>query len=173
MFTKKYLIKLSNDISNDSITSQKIKDGEIGTNDLANDSVTSIKIKDGEVKNADIASGAVDTDELANNAVTYAKMEIKIKSGMETSAIHGKTVYHGLGTTPTSVILTPVYNSVLGSGNAVLHANVYNVDDDSFQIALWVELENTTTHNPPQFIDKVDGSTWGPQDVYWIAIYEP
>lgn len=174
---------VSDNIANNSITSEKIKDDEVKTNDIANNSITSLKIKDGEivaadiatdgVNSAEIASGAVNTAELADDAVTYAKMAQKIKCGLATSVIHGTSVAHGLGSTPTSVVVTPVYVSTLESGNAVFHANVYDVTSTQFKIALWVEVQNTTANNPPQLLEKVDGITLDPQSVYWIAIYAP
>jgi len=164
---------ISENIENNSIIGSKIKDYTIDTIDIANDSITSEKISDGEIESADIASGAVDTSDIADDAVTFDKMNTKIKCGLATSVIHGTTVDHGLDDTPTSVVLTPVYVSALESGNAVFHANVYDVGSTSFKIALWVEVQNTTADNPPQLLEKVDGSTWDPQNVYWIAIYEP
>ena len=167
------------EIANDSITSEKIANETIVTFDLANDSVTSEKIADGGVKGSDIAtsavgadeiaSGAVNTDELANSAVTYDKMVIKIKCGLATNVIHGSTVNHNLGVIPTSVVATPVYDPILEGGTSVLHVNVYNVTTNSFDIALWFEVEGM----PPIRLGKVDGISWPSQDVYWIAIFSP
>ena len=180
---------VSEDIANDSITSDKIKNLTIVTNDLANDSVNTEKIKDGEVKNADIATdavrsaeikdGEVKTSDIDSNAVTYDKMAIKIKSGIAENVKHGDTINHGLdlGYPPTSVVVTPVYDYtyeyIPGElGNAVIHANVNNVTDTTFGIALWIEIEYN--FGMPNFLQKVDGSGDYPsQDVYWIAIYDP
>jgi uncharacterized Zn finger protein (UPF0148 family) len=180
------------DIVNDSITSDKIKNGTITTNDLADNSITSAKIKDGEIKSGDIAtdavvsskiaasavtsseiaSGAVDTSELANGAVTYEKMNIKIKCGLASNLIHGDTISHNLANIPTSIVVTPIYDPISEGGTVVLHANVYNVTINTFDIALWFEVEGI----PPLRLEKVDGDSGDPAesvDVYWIAIYSP
>ena len=170
---------VSEDIANDSITSDKIKNYTIATNDLANNSVTSNKIADGTITSDDIGSGAVDTAELAADAVTYDKMAIKIKCGIEENVKHGDTINHdlGVGYLPTSVVVTPVYDYTYESGTAVIHANTNNVTTTSFDIALWIEIEYDNLGNPPpdsKYLHKVDGSLDYPsQDVYWIAIYDP
>ena len=181
------------EIANNSITSEKIANGTITTDDLADDSVTSDKIVNDTIKSSDIgtdavgsseiasgavgsdeiATGAVDTDELAADAVTYDKMEIKIKCGLATSVIHGDTINHGLGHTPTSVVVTPVYDYIYEGGYIVIHANVNNVTANSFDIALWAEMEYLGIMTS-WCLQKVDGSLDYPaQDVYWIAIYSP
>jgi hypothetical protein len=67
--------------------------------------------------------------------------------------------------------VTPVYDESFEMGTAVLHANVYNVDADSFDIALWIEIEYL---GMGWSLQKVDGSPAYPaHDVYWIAIYSP
>ena len=173
------------EIANNSITSGKIANETIATVDLANDSVTSEKIVDGEVKSLDIAtgavgsdeieSGAVDTDELATDAVTYDKMKIKTKCGLATNVVHGSRVTHNLGFVPTSLVVTPVYDPTSEGGTVVLHANVYNVSTNSFDVALWFEIEYPFPVNPLR-LEKVDGDPGDPvqsADVYWIAIYSP
>jgi len=160
------------DIANDSITGDKIKNGTIKTNDLADNTITSAKIKDGEISSADIAnnavtsseiaSGAVDTSELSNGAVTYDKMNIKIKFGHETNVYHGKTITHDLGAIPTSIIVTPRFNSSLPT-NATIIANVFDVGSNTFRVAMSVCVDGGN-------IAKVDGSTWGAEQVDWIVI---
>jgi hypothetical protein len=169
-------------IADNSITSATIKDENIGTIDLADNSITSEKIVDENITAADIATGAVTTSEilngtiltedLANNAVTYDKMAIKIKCGLATNVVHGSTVNHGLGVIPTSIVATPVYNSNIEVGMAVLHVNIDNVTANSFDVALWIEVEGGL-HLPPVVLDKVDGVFWPPENIYWIAIYLP
>ena len=71
-------------IADNSVTTLKIKDAEVGINDLAANSVTSEKIIDGQVATADLADSAVNSAkiadgtvanaDLANNAVTNAKI---------------------------------------------------------------------------------------------------
>ena len=160
-------------IKDDSVTSEHIKDGTINSEDLAGDSITSSKIKDGEVKSGDIATnavtsleianGSVDTDELADDAVTYDKMNIKIKYGHTNNVKHGDTINHNMGATPTSITVTPRYNSSLSAGNEIIIANVYNLTSNSFKIALYICSDGGA-------VKKVDGSTYGPEDIDWVAI---
>ena len=182
-------------IANDSITGEKIKNGTIRTNDLANDSITSAKILNGEIKSDDIATdaigsseiatsavtsseiayGAVGTSELTNGAVTYDKMKIKIKCGLASNLIHGDTINHNLANTPTSIIVTPIYDPLSEGGTVVIHANVFNVTTTSFDVALWFEIEYPFPITPIR-LEKVDGDPGDPAesvDVYWIAIYSP
>jgi hypothetical protein len=164
-------------ISDNSITSEKILNGTIATSDLDDDSVTSAKIKDGEVKssdidtdavgNAEIASGAVRSDEIDTNAVTFSKMAIKIKCGLEEDVVDGDTINHNLNTIPTSIVVTPVYNASIEAGTAVIHANIYNVDSNSFDVALWFEVQGA----PPSQLTRVSAPNF--VDIYWIAIYSP
>jgi hypothetical protein len=158
-------------IKDESVTSEHIKNGTISSDDLANNSITSNKIKDGEVKASDIATGAVtsaeiasdavDTDELADGAVTYDKMNIKIRFGSD-QVKHGDEIDHNLGAVPTSIIVTPRYNSSLPA-NSVIIVNVYDIDSNSFKIAMSV-------FDGSGDIIEVDGSTWGEEEVDWIAI---
>ncbi len=160
------------EITDNSITSEHIKNGTITTIDFASDSVTSTIIKDGEVKTSDIAtdavtstkiaSGAVDTTELANGAVTYDKMDIKLLYGHEPNVIHGQTILHNMGATPTSVIVTPRYNSSLPA-NSIITVNVYDVNSNSFKVAMSV-------FDGSGNIVEVDGSTWGAEDIDWMVI---
>ena len=186
-------------IADNSITSAMVKDGNIDTVDLADNSVTSEKIADDTIVAEDIATGGVTTDEIADDtitaadiaagavttteildgtiatqdigdsAVTYDKMAIKIKCGLATNVVHGSTINHNLGVVPTSVVATPVWDSSIEAGNAVLHVNVENVTANSFDVALWIEIEG----KPPILLDKVDGIAWPPENIYWIAVYSP
>lgn len=163
-------------ITNNSITTDKILNGTIITNDLADNSITSGKIKDGEVKSSDIAtdavgsdeiaSGAVDTSELASDAVAYDDMKIKIRYGKATG-LHNQTggnrIAHNLGNPPDSVVVTPIYDSSFGSGNATIHANIISVDATYIYVTLYVEYEG----NPGSLTPVTSGNT---VDVYWIAI---
>jgi hypothetical protein len=155
------------DIADNSITSEKIKDFTVNSADIKNNSITSVKIPADAVGSSEIAAGAVgtseieneavDTEDIADDAVTYDKLDIKIKYGVKTGAINGTLISHGIGAEPTSVILTPIYEE----GNLIIHANVYDVDDDSFRIGLWTETISTS------IITEVTG---GGVDVYWTAI---
>lgn len=56
-------------IADGAITSDKIGNGEVNTQDLAEGAVTSEKIKDGEVKTADIADGSITPEKLSDRIV--------------------------------------------------------------------------------------------------------
>jgi hypothetical protein len=175
-------------ITNNSITSNKIADGTIITADLDDDSITSEKIKDGEVTiddiganavgsseiaadavgSSEIDNGAVDTPQIASDAVTYDKMAIKIRSGVETYAVNGSIISHDLDEEPTSVIVTPIHDENINGGGYALYANVYDVTSSNFKITLWYQEEGTST------LEEVDGTNpWDEIEVYWIAIYTP
>lgn len=142
-----------NVIANDSITGEKIANFSITSNELANNSVTSQKIVNGTINESDIADGAV----------TYDKMAIKIKYGLEKNKINGSTISHGIGSTPICVIVTPDFGS-FGSGNATIYANVYDIGSSSFKVGLWYqEIGSSGPLNPVTSSDSVD--------IYWIAIY--
>lgn len=159
-----------NVIVNDSITGDKIANFSITGNDLANNSITSQKIVDGTITSSDIGTDAVGSDEIADNSVSYSDMAIKIKCGIATNVINGSTITHNLGHTPTSVVVTPIYEPGVENGTYFIHANIeYNsLDSDSFDICLWFEVIGL-----PSWSGVIDGVTWPPVDVYWIAIYSP
>jgi predicted nucleic acid-binding Zn-ribbon protein len=154
-------------IANNSITGNKILDGTIDSVDIKNDSITSGKIADGTITNSDIGSGAVNTDEIVNNSVTYDKMYIKIKYGKKLEAYNGTAISHGLGKTPISVIVTPIYDKSVLSGAYAIYANVYNINTTSFTIGLWY-----ITFDSPPVIHEISGAapfTSG-VSVNWIAM---
>jgi hypothetical protein len=166
------LISGAANITNESITSNKIKNGTIATNDIANnaitsakiatDAVTSIEIAENAVESSEIAANAVGSSEIASDAVGFNEMAIKIRYG-RTSAYNGSSISHNLGSTPTSVVVTPEYTPSYGSGNATIHANIISVSQTSFSVALWVEYEG----NPGSLTPVMSGS---PVWIYWIAI---
>ena len=159
-------------VKDNSITSEHIKNGTITTEDFAIDSITSSIIKDGEVETSDIATDAVTsaeiatdavgTNELADDAVTYAKMNIKIRYGHANNVIHGSTIDHNLNAVPSSITVTPRYNSSLPTDSIII-VNVYGINSDSFRVAMSV-------FDGGGNIVEVDGSTWGPEDIVWVAI---
>ena len=154
------------EVANNSITSVKIKDYSIDTIDIKNNSITKDKIPADEIGSSEIAEGAVgaseiasesvDTADIADDAVTYDKMDIKIRYGTKTNAINGSLVNHGLGDTPSTVIVTPIYNE----DNYFIHANVYEIDSDSFRLGLWIE--NISAY---EILEVTTGIS-----VNWIAI---
>jgi hypothetical protein len=163
------------EIANGSITSAKIRDYTIDAVDIKNDSITSGKLATNSVNSAEIVADAVDTSELADNsvttnkiaseavntadiadnAVTYDKMDLKIRYGNE-NAVNNTLVSHGFPGVPDSVIVTPVYNE----DDFIIHANVYEIDDNSFRIGLWKQSISAGT------ISEVTTSI----DIYWIAL---
>lgn len=159
-------ITSSAEVANNSITSEKIKDYSIDAIDIKNNSITKDKIPVDEIGSSEIAEGAVgaseiasdsvDTADIADDAITYAKMDIKIRYGSKTDAKNGSSISHGLGYTPATVIITPKYNG----DNYILHANVYEIDSNSFSIELW--KVNKLTSQVSEVTTDVS--------VYWIAI---
>ena len=108
-------------------------------------------------------AGAVGTSELASDAVTYSKMAIKIKYDNTSGVVNGSTISHGLPSTPIYVVVTPVHDPDIASGDAVIVANVYDIGPSSFKVALYVAVDGGT-------LAEIDGSTYPSQNVYWIAI---
>lgn len=153
-------------IANNSITGIKIADGTIDTVDIKNEAITGGKIKNETITNLDIAPSAVNTEELANNSVTYNKMSIKIKYGTKIEVTNGTVVSHGLGSKPSSVIVTPVYDKSVLGGNYAIYANVHSISSTSFTIGLWY-----ITFTTPPVIDEIDGAPFTVGvNVNWIAI---
>jgi len=153
-------------IANNSITGIKIADGTIDTVDIKNEAITGGKIKNETITNLDIAPSAVNTEELANNSVTYNKMSIKIKYGTKIEVTNGTVVSHGLGSKPSSVIVTPVYDKSVLGGNYAIYANVHSISSTSFTIGLWY-----ITFTTPPVIDEIDGAPFTDGvSVNWIAI---
>jgi hypothetical protein len=150
------------DIADSSITSAKITDNTITSSDIATGGVGSSEIEDNSITANDIAAGAVGTSELGNGQVTYDKMAIKIRYGKAQGVSNGSSIAHNLGSTPTSVTVTPIYDSSLGSGNATIIANIISVDSTYFYITLYYQYPG----NPLTPV-----SSGNPVDVYWIAIY--
>lgn len=155
------------DIANNSLTGNKIKNYTIATVDIANNSITSEKIPADAITSSEIAANAVgaselaslsvDTGDIANDAVTFAKMAVKIQFGTSTTAINGTTITHNLGGTPTSVIVTPVFDN----SNYVIHANIISVTSTQFTVGLWQE-----TFTVPPVISAVSSAV----TIYWIAV---
>lgn len=61
-------------VTNESITSVKIKNQTINTWDLANNSVTTVKITDGTIISNDIATNAITSDKIIDDAITESKI---------------------------------------------------------------------------------------------------
>ncbi|KYK25127.1 hypothetical protein AYK24_05325 [Thermoplasmatales archaeon SG8-52-4] len=154
------------EVANNSITSNKIKDYSVESIDLKNNSITSEKIPADTIGSSEIAEGAVgaseiatesvDTVDIADDAITYDKMDIKIRYGIKTDATNGSTISHGLGDIPATVILTPIYND----DNYIIYANVFNIGSNSFSIDLWKVNKITSV------ISEVTSNV----GIYWIAI---
>jgi len=162
-----------NVIENDSITGIKIANFSINSSDLANNSITSQKIVDGAINNSDMGSNSIGSDEIINgsiaeadiddDAVTYDKMNIKIKYGVATNKYNNTSISHGIGSTPICVIVTPDYGS-FGSGNATVYANVFDIGSSTFKVALWYQVIGSSGPLYPVL-------SGDPVDLYWIAIY--
>ena len=153
------------EVANNSITSAKIKDYSIDSIDIKNNSITkdkipadaidSSEIAEGAVGASEIASESVDTIDIADDAVTYDKMDIKIRYGRKTDAKNGSSISHALGGTPTTVIVTPIYND----DNYILYANVYDITSNNFHIELWKVNKITSV------ISEVTNDV----SIYWVA----
>ena len=66
---------LGNDLADNSVGSSKIMDGTVITEDLGSSSVTSAKIADGTIVTADLADQTVATAKLGNQAVSAEKIQ--------------------------------------------------------------------------------------------------
>ena len=64
----------SGDLADGSVTSAKIADGGVATVDLANDAVSTAKLADGSVTGAKILDGTIASGDLAGDAVVTAKL---------------------------------------------------------------------------------------------------
>ena len=164
------------DIDDNSITSEKIINGEIesedisdnavGSSEIADDAVGSSEIDDNSITQNDIGPGAVRTSELDDDAVTYDKMNMKIRYDKSNNVYNGSQIAHGLAEPPESVVVTPIYDPSIESGNYILHANVISVDATYFTIAL---MYTNTTSN--EIFEVPNSSPWNTIDIYWIAAY--
>lgn len=162
-----------NAIANDSITSEKIANFSISGSDLANNSITSLKIVDSAINNSDMGSSSIGSDEIINgsigevdiddDAITYDKMNIKIKYGIATNRYNNTSISHGIGSTPICVIVTPIYGS-FSSNNATIYANVFDIGSSTFTVGLWYQVIGLSGPLYPV-------SSGDPVDLYWIAIY--
>lgn len=66
----------ASDLETASITSTKIKNGQIKTADLAKNAITTAKIKDGEVRSADIGTGAINSIKIKDGQVKMADIAV-------------------------------------------------------------------------------------------------
>tara|TARA_R100000278_G_scaffold10647_3_gene12149 strand:+ start:1465 stop:2559 length:1095 start_codon:yes stop_codon:yes gene_type:complete len=89
-------------IADNSITTSKILDLEVGTSDLANNAVTTAKITDLNVTTAKIADDAVTTDKLANSINTT--IAGKANTGANLSTFTNDTNYITLAQVPASFV---------------------------------------------------------------------
>ncbi|MCK5559291.1 MAG: zinc-ribbon domain-containing protein [Thermoplasmata archaeon] len=134
------------EIANGSITSDKIADLTIDTKDIKNNSITSIKI----------ANGAITSEDIGDGEVTFSKMETKIRFGT-TSVLSNETINHNLGGTPTSVIVTPIFDG----SNYIIHANIVSITNTQFTEGLWKE----TIGPNPEISEVISDVT-----ISWIAM---
>lgn len=146
-------------IAANSITSQQLDNGSVTSVELADGAVTSPKLANGSVTLEKLAPEALarmptlplGTENLANNAVTYEKMAIKIKAG-KSLVKDGDKIAHELGRIPTSVVLT-----------------LSDVDEDN-----WTVFVRSVNAENIEVGLLVDGASWeNKENVYWIAVYTP
>lgn len=65
----------TNQLADDSVTSEKILDGEVATNDLADNAVSTSKIQDDSITTSKILDGEINANDIASNAVTSSKIQ--------------------------------------------------------------------------------------------------
>jgi hypothetical protein len=65
------------DLADESVDSQKIKDGAIQTVDLADESVDSKKIKNGSIQTVDLADESVDSQKIKGDSISNAQLKLK------------------------------------------------------------------------------------------------
>ena len=91
-------------INDDAVTTAKIVDGTVAAVDIADGAVTSAKLGNDSVTNAKIDAGAVDTTELADGAVTSAKLDTNIDISNDLTV--DNTVGIGTVTSPEGILHT-------------------------------------------------------------------
>lgn len=69
------------DISNNAVTSPKIRDGEVKTPDISNNAVTSSKISNGEVGESDLADDSVTSNKIQDGTILAADLSPGIITG--------------------------------------------------------------------------------------------
>lgn len=69
------------DISNNAVTSPKIRDGEVKTPDLSNNAVTTSKISNGEVGESDLADDSVTSNKIQDGTIIAADLSPSVILG--------------------------------------------------------------------------------------------
>lgn len=82
---------------------------------IVNGVVKTTNIPPSTVINADVADGSISTAKIATGAVTVAKMKT-FKSTEQTGSGSAQNIAHGLGSTPSLVIVYPTDTSVATEG---------------------------------------------------------
>jgi hypothetical protein len=95
----------SEDVIDESLLTQDIKNGEVRQPDIADDAVTGTKIRTGNVFTSDISTGAVVTNKIGPGAVVTDKLAdgAVVASKVRSNEITGEQVYEpSLGTVPSA-----------------------------------------------------------------------
>ena len=112
-------------IRDNSVTSAKIKDGEVKTADIANDAVTSPKIKNGEVKAEDIADGVIPPS---------GDVELSVQIVSDSIQIPPNTLTGFSVDCPSGTILTGGGFSHSGAGTNIQIVESAPVDENTWQV---------------------------------------
>lgn len=97
----------------------RILNGVVRSENIPPSTVINADVADGSISTAKLANSAVSTAKLANNAVTVAKMKT-FKSSEQTGTGSAQSIAHGLGSTPSLVMVFPTDTSVATAGQYVV-----------------------------------------------------
>lgn len=114
-------------IASGAVTTAKIADGNVSTAKIADSAVTTAKVADGAITSAKIADGTIATADIANGAVTMVKTGIKSGSTVITLSSGAGNIPHGMGTTPSTAIVTNGDNTALGAPINIVGIDATNI----------------------------------------------
>ncbi|MEJ5263623.1 MAG: hypothetical protein WHT45_13140, partial [Ignavibacterium sp.] len=169
-------------LQNNSVTSDKISDGTIGTNDLANNSVTSAKVADGTIVTADLGDNSVTSGKIVDGTITATdigntqvvksinslKDNVNLVAGSNitiTPSGQNLTISStsgGIGGSGTSNYL-PLFSGSTTLGNSIVYQNSGNIGinatDPTERLDVLGDIEFGTT-TPIKLKNKVGVSGW-------------
>jgi hypothetical protein len=131
-------------IQDDAVTTDKIADDAVTTDKIGPLAVTDAELAADSVITAKILNLNVTTGKLAAGAVTFAKAKVFVSTA-QTGTGMSQNIPHGLGSTPSAIMFSPLDNSAImdglftitpgasGSTNVVVTATT----DLVFQVIAW------------------------------------